>query len=80
VQFSDSSEGAERQSFVRGFLVGASNPKALVFFTALFPQFIDPTQPRAPQFLVLCLTSVFFELFWLIAYAAMGVKAKRWLQ
>ena len=68
------------RSFVRGFLVGASNPKALVFFTALFPQFIDPSRPQIPQFLVLCTTFVAFELFWLTTYAALGVKSKRWLQ
>jgi RhtB (resistance to homoserine/threonine) family protein len=67
-------------SFVRGFLVGASNPKALVFFTALFPQFIDPTRPQVPQFLVLCATFVVLELFWLLTYAALGSRAKLWLQ
>ncbi len=67
-------------SFVRGFLVGASNPKALVFFTALFPQFINPAQPQAPQFLILCTTFVALELFWLIIYAGLGARAKGWLQ
>lgn len=38
---------------VKGLLVGASNPKALLFFTAFFPQFIDPAAPQGPQFLVL---------------------------
>ena len=73
-------QSAPRRSFVQGFLVGASNPKALAFFTALFPQFIDPSRPQVPQFLVLCSTFVAFELFWLITYAALGSRAKRWLQ
>jgi threonine/homoserine/homoserine lactone efflux protein len=34
-----------RSLFSRGLLVGASNPKALLFFGALFPQFIDPSAP-----------------------------------
>src|SRR5262245_18897696 len=33
--------GADR-AFVRGVLVQGANPKALVFFAALLPQFIDP--------------------------------------
>ena len=37
----------------QGFLTSAANPKAVVFFAALFPQFIDPTLPVAPQILVL---------------------------
>ncbi len=34
----------------QGFLVAASNPKALLFAGAFLPQFIDSTQPRAAQF------------------------------
>ncbi len=64
----------------QGFLVGASNPKALLFFGALFPQFIVPTAPQGPQFLILGLTFVFFELLWLTIYALSASKAKRWLQ
>ena len=60
--------------------MGASNPKALVFFTALFPQFIDPSQPQGLQFLALGTTFVAFELFWLCTYAALGARAKHWLQ
>lgn len=73
-------QSVDSRSFVRGLLVGVSNPKALVFFTALFPQFIDPSRPRLPQFLILCSTFVVFELSWLISYAALGARAKNWLQ
>ena len=66
--------------FAQGFLVGASNPKALLFFGALFPQFLNPAAPQMPQFLVLGLTFVFFELTWLTIYAMSASKAKRWLQ
>jgi len=80
VLLSEQKEPGQARSFVRGFLVGASNPKALVFFTALFPQFIDPARPQLPQFLALCSTFVAFELFWLVTYAALGNRAKHWLQ
>jgi threonine/homoserine/homoserine lactone efflux protein len=61
-------------------LVGASNPKALFFFGALFPQFIDPSAPQLSQFLVLGITFIFFELFWLSIYAITAARARRWLQ
>jgi threonine/homoserine/homoserine lactone efflux protein len=64
----------------QGFLVGASNPKALLFFGALFPQFINPSAPQLPQFLILGATFVFFEALWLTIYALSAAKAKRWLQ
>jgi threonine/homoserine/homoserine lactone efflux protein len=66
--------------FAQGFWVGASNPKALLFFGALFPQFIAPSAPQLPQFLVLGATFVFFELLWLTIYVLLASKAKRWLQ
>ena len=36
-----------------GFVVGLTNPKSLVFFMALLPQFVDRTGPVALQLLVL---------------------------
>ena len=51
-----------RASYLRGFFVGASNPKALLFFAAFFPQFLDPNTAFLPQFAILALTFVAFEL------------------
>ena len=68
-----------RQLFMTGFWVGASNPKALLFFGALFPQFIDPSAAQGPQFLALGATFVFFELSWLAVYIASAARAKTWL-
>lgn len=69
-----------RRLYAQGFLVGASNTKALLFFGALFPQFINPLAPQWPQFLVLGLTFVAFELAWLTVYALFAARAKTWLQ
>ena len=66
--------------FGQGFLVGASNPKALLFFGALFPQFMVPNAPQLPQFLVLGATFVFFELLWLTVYAFTAARGQRWLR
>ena len=66
--------------FGRGILVGASNPKALLFFGALFPQFIEPSAPQAAQFVILGVTFIFFELLWLSIYASTAARARHWLQ
>ena len=71
---------ALRQHWLRGFLVGASNPKALLFFGALFPQFIHADAAYLPQCLILGSTFVFFELLWLSIYACTASYAKDWLQ
>ncbi|EOY2075489.1 LysE family translocator [Vibrio alginolyticus] len=66
-------------AFTSGFIVGASNPKAIVFFTALFPQFIEPSAPLLAQYAIFASTFVIFELSWLTFYALLGVKASDWL-
>ena len=66
--------------YVQGLLVGASNPKALLFFAAFFPQFIDPAAPFVPQFLVLSLTFVLGD-FLILGLAAFGVgRVNPWLR
>jgi len=42
--------------FRQGFLTSAANPYAVVFFGALFPQFIDASLPVLPQLLILGVT------------------------
>lgn len=55
--------------FREGFIVGISNPKAITFFTALFPQFIDPARAVVPQFLVLIFTIEGISFLVLSTYA-----------
>jgi len=68
-----------RSHYLNGFIVGASNPKAIVFFTALFPQFIDPSANLFNQYLVFASTFVVMELSWLMFYTYLGAKSSRWL-
>ncbi|TOK70682.1 LysE family translocator [Vibrio parahaemolyticus] len=66
-------------AYTSGFIVGSSNPKAIIFFTALFPQFIDPTASLLTQYAIFAGTFVVFELSWLTFYALLGVKTSNWL-
>ncbi|MFD1627151.1 LysE family translocator [Azospirillum griseum] len=65
-------EGAPVRLFLRGMLVAFSNPKALVFMAALFPQFIDAAAPLAPQLTVLIAAMTVSEFGWIMAYAIGG--------
>ena len=47
---------ARGRLFRQGFVTSSVNPYAVVFFGALFPQFIDPALPVWPQLLMLGLT------------------------
>ena len=66
-------------AFTSGFIVGSSNPKAIVFFTALFPQFIDPSASLFTQYIIFASTFVVFELSWLTFYGLLGVETSDWL-
>ena len=63
--------------FVRGFIIQGANPKALLFFMALLPQFIDPTQAIPSQMVALGASSVLIELVALSAYALTASRASR---
>lgn len=63
---------AASRLYLQGLIVGGSNPKALLFFTAFFPQFLDPTAAWAPQFAVLASTFVAIE-FTVLTLCALGV-------
>ena len=67
------------REFITGLLVALSNPKAVLFFTALFPQFLDVSKPLAGQFMIL--TTTFMALsFTVLALYAKGARSfKRWL-
>lgn len=60
-----------------GFLVGISNPKDLLFFGALFPQFIDPNVPLLGQAALLGATWCIVAFAVMSIYAAVGAKLAR---
>jgi homoserine/homoserine lactone efflux protein len=55
-------------SFVQGLFTQLANPKAIVFFTALLPQFVDASKPMTVQFVILGVTSILVELPVLLLY------------
>ncbi|MEP5730143.1 MAG: LysE family translocator [Sulfitobacter sp.] len=66
-----------RVLFLQGFFTSASNPKAVFFFAALFPQFITAELPIAPQLLILGATYILVDGMILILY---GAAAERLMQ
>ena len=66
------------KSFIQGFLVAISNPKAVFFFTAFFPQFIDISKPAVIQFFILTTTFMLFSFSVLVIYALCAHTAKVW--
>jgi homoserine/homoserine lactone efflux protein len=72
--------GTRRQLLARGFLVNATNPKAIVFMLAVLPQFIDPARPLVVQYVVSGATLAFTDLVAMGAYTAFAARALRLLR
>ena len=66
--------------FRQGFLVAASNPKAILFAAAFFPQFIDPNFAQVPQFALLLTTFAVIEIIWYLVYALSGRRLSGYLE
>lgn len=61
-----------------GLILQMSNPKAILFFTALLPQFVHPGAGIASQVVILGLTSVVIEFSVLFAYGTAAGSASAW--
>jgi len=76
--------GPGRQTGHRRFwqatLVNLTNPKATVFLLALFPQFLDASQPRPPQLWIMGSTLLLVDIGVMIGYATLAAQLSRWMK
>jgi homoserine/homoserine lactone efflux protein len=72
-------DGGRLGLLTRGFLVNATNPKSLVFFLAVLPQFVVPTAPLLPQYLAIGTTMVAVDLVVMGLYTGLAVRLVEWL-
>lgn len=77
-----------RKVLVDGFIVGVSNPKSIIFFAAILPQFVDRAAGQVPvQLLILGLVFVAIALIsdsaWALAAGVARsrlVRSPRWIE
>jgi homoserine/homoserine lactone efflux protein len=66
-----------RDVFMRGFFVNMTNPKGIIFFAAILPQFIDMARPQMPQYLALAITTFVVDLVIMMGYTALAARVLR---
>ncbi len=78
-----------RRRFLEGLTLQFTNPKAIIFFLSILPQFVDPARAAGPQLLLLVLSyaSLVMIIHSLYAWAAQSVRqflgsanGRRWFQ
>lgn len=63
----------------QGCLISLSNPKAILSYLAVFPQFVDPSAPVAPQLLVLIPTATVIVIAIYGGWVILASPLRRWL-
>jgi homoserine/homoserine lactone efflux protein len=63
--------------FMRGFWVNATNPKGIIFFAAILPQFIDVARPQLAQYAILAATTFAVDLVVMLGYTALAARVLR---
>jgi len=77
VEDRDDHETTARGVFMRGFWVNITNPKGIIFFAAVLPQFIDVARPQAPQYAIFAATTFAVDLAVMMVYTALAARVLR---
>lgn len=65
---------SRKKLFLQGFIVEFANPKALMYFAAILPQFVNPADPILPQILIMGGVTVVIDYSVYIGYAFLAHK------
>jgi threonine/homoserine/homoserine lactone efflux protein len=68
---------APRDLYVSGLTLQLANPKTLIFFVAILPQFVDARLPIGAQMVWLAAGSVIPEFFILAGYGWLASRARQ---
>jgi threonine/homoserine/homoserine lactone efflux protein len=77
VSAADGRSNAPRDLYVSGLTLQLANPKTLIFFVAILPQFVDARLPIGAQMVWLAAGSIIPEFFILAGYAWLASRARR---
>lgn len=67
----------ERSAILNGFMVQIANPKAILFFTAVLPPFLDLNRPIVPQLLLFAIATIGMDVISMSAYGLGGAALAR---
>ena len=69
---------SSRAVFLQGFLIAITNPKAIVFYIAFLPQFLDPRLHAGPQLLAMSCAMILIASISDTSYALLAGRVRGW--
>jgi homoserine/homoserine lactone efflux protein len=69
-----------RKAFIDGFVVCGTNPKAILYYAALLPQFVLPHYDKNTQLVTLAITSVIIAALVLGFYTVLANRVRYWFK
>jgi homoserine/homoserine lactone efflux protein len=63
-----------REVFLKGFFVNLTNPKGIIFYVAVLPQFIDVARPQFVQYAILGLTTLVVDMVVMAGYIGLASR------
>jgi homoserine/homoserine lactone efflux protein len=70
----DDEETTARGIFMRGCWVNLTNPKGIILFAAILPQFVDTARPQFLQYAILALTTFVVDVIVMGGYTAAAAR------
>ena len=68
------------KKFKEAFIIAVTNPKAILFFVAFFPIFLDINSPPLSQFIIMTLTFMGISFASLVTYGYIAKSARHWFK
>jgi len=78
VRVENTSSQASKKAFLDGFVVCGTNPKAILYYAALLPQFVVQSGDERVQLIILAVTSIVIAALVLIFYTLLADQTRRW--
>lgn len=72
------SPAMRRGASLQGFWMAITNPKAIVFYIAFLPQFLDSHRPAGSQLFVMICTTIIITILFDSIYALLAGHARNW--
>jgi len=76
----DTNDTSTFRMFTQAFFIAMGNPKAIIFFTALFPQFISTDGTPLLQYILMTLSLGIIAFTCMMIYSIAGAKATRFFR